>query len=263
MSAQLAVCAEMVFLDLPLIERVMKLDDAGFEIELWDIRDKDLSALAATGARFGSMTGYSEGSLCDADSAHHVVRTAGELIPAAKELGIKRLVVHPAQLIDGQAATPRFRATGDMWLTAAKTLEELGRLGEEHDVIFMLENLNTILDHPGIPLGRAKDTLSLVKAVDHPNVKMMLDLYHAQIGEGNLIELVRAASPYIGEIQVADVPGRCEPGTGEINYRTVAAALSQLGYSGPVGMEAYASADSEAAIAAFAQAFEPLLQPAS
>ncbi|MGP9488178.1 TIM barrel protein [Glutamicibacter sp. 363] len=261
MSAQLAVCAEMVFLDLPLIDRVKRLDEAGFEIELWDIRDKDLPALAATGARFGSMTGYSEGSLCDPGSAHEVVRTAKELIPAARELGINRLVVHPAQLIDGQAATPRFRATGDMWLTAARTLEELGRIGEEHQVTFMLENLNTILDHPGIPLGRAKDTMSLVKAVGHPNVKMMLDLYHAQIGEGNLIELVRSALPHIGEIQVADVPGRCEPGTGEINYLAVAQALADLDYSGPIGMEAYASADSNAAIAAFAQAFEPLARP--
>lgn len=258
MSAQLAVCAEMVFLDRPLIDRIKKLDEAGFEIELWDIRDKDIPALVATGASFGSMTGYSAGSLCDPDSAHEVVRTARELIPAAKELGISRLVVHPAQLIDGQAATPRFRATGQMWLTAAKTLEELGRLGEEHQVTFMLENLNTILDHPGIPLGRAKDTLSLVKAVGHPNVKMMLDLYHAQIGEGNLIELVRGALAHIGEIQVADVPGRCEPGTGEINYLAVAKVLAELEYSGPIGMEAYASADSEAAIEAFAHAFAPL-----
>jgi len=263
MRTQLAVCAEMVFLNLPLIERVKRLDEAGFEIELWDIRGMDLDALVATGARFGSMTGYSEGSLCDADSSHEVVRTAEELIPSAKKLGINRLVVHPAQLIDGQAATPRFRATGDMWLTAARTLGKLGELGQKHDVTFMLENLNTILDHPGIPLGRAKDTLSLVKAVDHPNVKMMLDLYHAQIGEGNLIELVRAAGPHIGEIQVADVPGRCEPGTGEINYRAVAQALAQLGFSGPIGMEAYASADSQAAIEAFAEAFEPLFQPAS
>ena len=59
---------------------------------------------------------------------------------------------------------------------------------------------------------------------------MNLDLYHAQIGEGNLIELVREALPHIGEIQVADVPGRCEPGTGEINYPAIAPALDDMGY---------------------------------
>ena len=125
---------------------------------------------------------------------------------------------------------------------------------------FCLENLNTVLDHPGIPLARAKDTLALVEAAGHPNVKLMLDLYHAQLGEGNLIELVRTALPHIGEIQVADVPGRCEPGTGEINYQAVARALADAGYDGTVGLEAWASGDSDAALEAFRAAFT--VQPA-
>ena len=93
-----------------------------------------------------------------------------------------------------------------------------------------------------MPLARAKDTLALVEGVGHPNVKMMLDLYHAQIGEGNLIELIRRCGDAIGEIQVADVPGRCEPGTGEINYPAIARALRDIGFTGTVGMEAWASA---------------------
>ena len=170
------------------------------------------------------------------------------------------MVVHPAELIDGHAARPVYRSTGQMWATGARTLERLGRLGEKYGVTFCLENLNTILDHPGIPLARAKDTLALVQAAGHPNARLMLDLYHAQMGEGNLIELVRSALPYLGEIQVADVPGRCEPGTGEINYAAVAKALAEAGYEGTVGMEAYASGgsssdDSDAALEAFRAAF--------
>ena len=84
----------------------------------------------------------------------------------------------------------------------------------------------------------------------------MLDLYHAQIGEGNLIELVRRAGPLIGEIQVADVPGRCEPGTGEINYPAIAAALDAMGYDGTVGLEAWAAdGDSQRALDRFRAAF--------
>jgi hypothetical protein len=79
----------------------------------------------------------------------------------------------------------------------------------------------------------------------------MLDLYHAQIGEGNLIALCRKALPFIGEIQVADVPGRCEPFTGEINYPAVAKALHEMGYAGTVGLEAWASADDERALERF------------
>ena len=84
---------------------------------------------------------------------------------------------------------------------------------------------------------------------------MMLDLYHAQIGEGNLIDLLRRALPHIGEIQVADVPGRCEPGTGEINYPAIARALEQAGYTGTVGMEAWAESDSGLALERFREAF--------
>jgi hydroxypyruvate isomerase len=84
---------------------------------------------------------------------------------------------------------------------------------------------------------------------------MNLDLYHAQIGEGNLIELVREALPYVGEIQVADVPGRCEPGTGEINYPAIAKVLAAEGYEGVVGLEGWPSGDSDAAVESFRSAF--------
>ena len=138
-----------------------------------------------------------------------------------------------------------------MWLQAARTLERLARLGEREGVVFCLENLNIAVDHPGVPFAKAADTLALVSAVDHPNLRLNLDLYHAQIGEGNLIELLEAALPYIGEIQVADVPGRCQPGSGEINYPAIARALSRLGYSGTIAMEAFATGDSEQALADF------------
>ncbi|MET3905633.1 TIM barrel protein [Paenarthrobacter sp. 4246] len=262
MSFRLAVCAEMLYGELPLTERVKRIHGQGFEVELWDTRGRDIAALAATGARFSSMSGYFGGSLTDPRSAEEVLASAEKLIPVALELGVERMVVHPAELGEGgHAVRPVHRSTGEMWLTGRSTLERLGALGEKHGVTFALENLNTILDHPGIPLARAKDTLALVSAVNHPNVRMMLDLYHAQIGEGNLIQLVRTALPWVGEIQVADVPGRCEPGTGEINYRGVADALLKAGYAGVVGLEAKAAGgddleSGDAALAAFRAAFE-------
>ena len=251
----LAVCAEMVFRDLPIIERVRRIHELGFAVEIWSWHDKDLAALAGTGARFSSMTGYLHGDLIDPASADEVVQTAELSIKAAQTLGVPRLNLHTAELVDGHAARPRQRSTGQMWLTAMHTLERIGELGAAAGVTFCVENLNTIVDHPGVPLARAKDTLALIEGVDHPNVKMMLDLYHAQIGEGNLVELVRRCGSAIGEIQVADVPGRCEPGTGEIHYPAIATALRDMGYRGPIGLEAWASGDSEDALAAFRAAF--------
>jgi hydroxypyruvate isomerase len=84
---------------------------------------------------------------------------------------------------------------------------------------------------------------------------MNLDLYHAQIGEGNLVQLVERALPFVGEIQVADVPGRCEPGTGEIHYPAIAAALHRLDYHGVVGLEGWASGEPDQALDGFRHAF--------
>lgn len=249
------MCSEMVFTELPLLDRVTRIDELGFDVEIWSWHDKDLEALAATGARFSSMTGYLSGDLIDREGADEVVRTAELSIEAAETLGVPRLNLHTAELVDGRAARPRQRATGEMWLTAARALQRIGERGAAAGVTFCVENLNTLVDHPGVPLARAKDTLALVEGVGHPNVKMMLDLYHAQIGEGNLIELVRRCGDAIGEIQVADVPGRCEPGSGEIHYPAIAAALRDIGYEGTVGLEAYASGDSTAALEAFRSAF--------
>jgi hydroxypyruvate isomerase len=252
----LAVCAEMVFTDKPFIERVNLIDALGFAVELWDWSNKDINALAGTGAQFTSMTGYLAGELIDQDGAEELLRTAEQSIAVAHRLGTPNLNLHGTGLDNrGLPVRPISVVTGAMWLAAEKTLQRIGELGRREGVVFTLENLNTPVDHPGTPFATAADTHALVEAVDNPHLRMNLDLYHAQIGEGNLIELIRRCAPYIGEIQVADVPGRCEPGTGEINYPALAAAIEQVGYTGVVGLEAWASGDSHAALERFRAAF--------
>jgi hydroxypyruvate isomerase len=258
----LAVCAEMVFTEVPIEERVRRIHDLGFAVEIWDWTTKDLDALAATGARFTSMTGYVKGDLTDPDGAEALLRTAEQSIAAAAKLGAPNLNLHGTGL-DGRGLPilPVHTVTGQMWLAAERTLARIAALGEREGVVFTLENLNTAVDHPGTPFARAADTRALVQAVESPHLRMNLDLYHAQIGEGNLVQLVRDSINWVGEIQVADVPGRCEPGTGEICYPAVARALHELGYSGVVGLEAWASADSHGALARFRDAFTPWVTP--
>jgi hydroxypyruvate isomerase len=253
---RLAASAEMVFLELPFTERVRRIAGLGFEVELWDWTTKDLDALAATGARFSSMTGYVRGTLADPDGAEELLRTAEESLAVAERLDCPRLNVHGTGLDPkGLPMVATEVVTPAMWLRAARTLGRLATLGERAGRVFTLENLNTAVDHPGTPFARAADTLALAEAVDSPHLRMNLDLYHAQIGEGNLIQLVERALPVVGEIQVADVPGRREPGTGEINYPAVAAALDRLGYTGVVAMEAWASGDPVLALERFRTAF--------
>jgi hydroxypyruvate isomerase len=253
---RLAVCAEMVFLDLPFEERVRRISELGFEVEIWDWTTKDVDRLADTGATISSMTGYLTGTLADPDGAAELLRTAELSLRVAERLDCPRLNVHGTGLdAKGLPVVASPLVTPAMWLTAARTLTRLAELGERAGRVFTLENLNTAVDHPGTPFARAADTMALVAAVDSPYLRMNLDLYHAQIGEGNLIQLVEQTLPLVGEIQVADVPGRREPGTGEINYPAVAGALDRLGYTGVVGLEAWASTDSVIALDQFRAAF--------
>ncbi|KQU53370.1 hydroxypyruvate isomerase [Rhodococcus sp. Leaf278] len=252
----LAASAEMLYLDLPFVERVRRIHARDLQVEIWNWATKDIDSLIETGAIFSSMTGYLEGNLTENDGIDELLRTAAMSLDVAERLDCPRLNLHGTGLDgDGLPVRPVEIVTPTMWLTAVDTLRRIAELGEAADRVFTLENLNLTVDHPGTPFARASDTLALVRAVDSPHLKMNLDLYHAQIGEGNLIDLVTESLPHIGEIQVADVPGRCEPGTGEINYMAIAAALDKLGYTGVVGLEGWASGDPDVALDAFVTAF--------
>nr|WP_255669806.1 TIM barrel protein [Aeromicrobium wangtongii] len=250
----------MVFTDLPHLERVERIHAAGFAAEIWDWTTKDAPALVATGADFTSMTGYVTGDLITSEGADDLLRTAERSIAFAQAIGCPSLNLHGTGLGEGGLPVrPVEVVTGDMWLAAGRTLSRIAELGETHGVTFVLENLNTEVDHPGTPFARAADTVALVAAVDSPHLKLNLDLYHAQIGEGNLVQLLQRAAPHLGEVQVADVPGRCEPGTGEVRWPFVARALADAGYEGVVAMEAFAIdpsvEGSDRALEAFREAF--------
>ena len=256
MSFTLAVCSEMVYQDLPLIERIEKIHARGLAAEIWDWSNKDLPAIAATGVRITSMTGYLRGTLHTSAGSAELLATMEESIVASRLIGTPNLNLHGTGLGEGGLpAEPVDVVTDAMWEAAHETLTKVAALGKRENVTFVLENLNLDVDHPGVPFARAHDTLKLVAGVNSPHLKLNLDLYHAQIGEGNLIELAEKCLPYIGEIQIADVPGRCEPFTGEINYKNVAKALDSMGYTGVIGMEAFASGDSDLAIDRFVEAF--------
>lgn len=252
----LAACAEMLWTDQPIAWRLRRLTEMGFLAEIWDWTQHDIADLEGSGATFSSMTGYISGRLTDDAGATELLETAKASIAVAQRIGCPRLNLHGTGLgPGGRPVTPMHTINGADWLKARDTLERLADLAEQHGVTFVLENLNTALDHPGVPFARAQDTLALVSSINRPGLRLNLDLYHAQIGEGHLIELCRQAMPWIGEIQVADVPGRMEPGTGEISYPAIARALAAMGYSGVIGMEALASGPPEDALAAFRTAF--------
>jgi len=107
---------------------------------------------------------------------------------------------------------------------------------EKEGVLLLVEALNN-QDIPGFHLVGTRDTLGLLDDVNHPNIRLQYDIYHMQKMEGNLITTIETHLPRIGHIQLADNPGRHEPGTGEINFPNLFRAIDAAGYDGWIGCE--------------------------
>lgn len=118
-----------------------------------------------------------------------------------------------------------------------ETLKRAAGILEPHGLAMVLEPLNTLRNHPGMFLTTTPQAYLVCKAVASPSCKILYDIYHQQITEGNLIPNIDAAWDEIAYFQVGDNPGRREPGTGEINYRNVFKHIHSKGFTGIVGME--------------------------
>lgn len=117
-----------------------------------------------------------------------------------------------------------------------ETLKQGAALLEAHDLVMVLEPLN-FRDHPGLFLTKAAQAYAVCKAVDSPSCKILFDVYHQQIQEGNLLPNIDATWEEIAYFQLGDNPGRKEPTTGEINYGNVLRHIHGKGFTGVYGME--------------------------
>jgi hydroxypyruvate isomerase len=127
----------------------------------------------------------------------------------------------------------------DMGYQTAHVIESLKRAAEilePHNLVMVLEPLNFI-NHPGLFLTHSDQAYSLCKAVDSPSCKILFDIYHQQITEGNLIRNIDNSYDEIAYFQIGDNPGRKEPTTGEINYKNIFKHISEKGFTGILGME--------------------------
>lgn len=253
---RLSICADTVFLDLPFEERLKKIADAGFLVEFWGWKGRNLEVISQNNIPVCGFSGTQGGSCVHPDGMADYVAGIAESTPVGKKYGASFLVVHGGELgPNGEVVHKISSNPATHWITAYKALSQLAKLGEESGITYTLEVLNTKVDHAGYSINIIEDAVRLVKEVDSPHVKILFDIYHTQVEEGNVAELLQKFHQYVGHIHVADVPGRHEPDTGELNYRFIAQVLREVGYEGIVGLEAYAKSDSNEAMERFRAAF--------
>ena len=128
-------------------------------------------------------------------------------------------------------------AWGYQMANATELLKRCAEIFEPHDLVLVMEPMNHRINHPGMFLHTVPQAYQLCRSVDSPSVKILYDIYHVQIQEGNLIPNIDLAWDEIDYFQIGDTPGRNEPLTGEINYRQVFAHIHEKGYEGFLGLE--------------------------
>lgn len=239
-----SLCIEMFFMDAPFAERFRPAREAGFDyIEFWSWTDKDIPKVRELCQRhdlgIASFSGDRSLSLIDAAQRGDYIRFVDRSLEAAGFLGCENLVIHSNGLGDGGVVLNPYDHLSRLQKTEAmaETLKGLALRAEKAGVTLLLEALNTRVDHPGNFLSSTAQAAEIVDSVGSPWIKILYDVYHMQIMEGNILSTLRRYMDRIGYIHIADVPGRHEPGTGEINFPNVMKELGKLGYDGFVGFE--------------------------
>ena len=231
----------MLFTDLPFLQRFAAARQAGFTLVEFLFpydhpAEKVREALDDNGLKVvlfnlpsGNWAGGDRGIGASPDRVDEFRAGIKTAVAYAKVLGVPRMNCLAGKMVPGHSREQHIITLVENLKASADALGEIG-------VKQVVENINTF-DIPGFVLNRVQDVLDVIGAVNRPNVAVQYDMYHAQRTEGNLVQILREHLAAIDHVQVADNPGRHQPGTGEVNYRFVFAEMDKLGYQGSVGLE--------------------------
>jgi len=235
-KTRFAANVEMWWTALPFLDRIRAAHALGFPaIEFWPWRGKDLDAIAALTAELGlevaqfTAWGFAPG-LNEAKNHERFVAEIEASCAAAHRLRCRKMTV-----VGGNDVPGASQAQMHEQITAG--LKLAAKVAEREQVLLILEPMNVRVDHKGHCLYGSEAAVRICRAVGSPMVKINWDLYHCHISEGDLCGHLREGFDQLGYVQLADHPGRTEPGTGEIHYPRVLRELHELGYRGCVGVE--------------------------
>ena len=250
-------CIDTLYTELDWYDRFAAAKADGFDaVEFWDWRIRDLEKAAkcaqSAGILISGFNGDADYSLVDPDHYEAYLSELQKSMDAAKVLGAPSVTIHSNALGEGGVVVNHYDdLSGTVKLTSmVRTLTAAAKLAEDNGIRINLEGLNTFTDHVGNFLATTRMAAEVVRLIGSPMLKILYDVYHMQINEGNLCWNIRQYADTLGHIHIADVPGRHEPGTGEINYAQVLSCLDETGYAGIVGCELFPETDTKAAVKA-------------
>jgi hydroxypyruvate isomerase len=239
---QLSVMLWTVFPNLPFEQRLEKVAEAGYrnvelvgEYDQWT--DEDFKRANAKrkqlGISFDCTAGLKHG-VSIPDHRQPLLDELRHALPVMQHIDCPSMILLSGNRVPGMSRDVQHRCCIDTLKAAAELVEGKSINGEP--VRLLLETIDPE-ENPQYYLTEIAQALQVVESVNHPQVQLLYDFYHEQITAGNLIAKLEKSIPHLGLVHIADVPGRHEPGTGEINYQNIFRKLAALNYTGVVAME--------------------------
>lgn len=247
---KLAANLSMMFQDLPFLDRFNAAAEAGFSgVEFLFPYDHDAALIAERAQQCrlqvvlfnlsaGDWEGGERGIAALPDRMEEFRAGVAKGLDYARALGCPRL-----HLMAGKAA-----ASAECRAALVANIAHAADLAAADNVEILIEPINTRVDIPGYFYGTSAEALSVIDEAGRANVRLQYDIYHMQIMEGDLARTIERLLPRIGHMQLADNPGRAEPGSGEINYPWLLSRIDALGYAGWMGCEYRPAGDTKAGL---------------
>ena len=234
---ELSPCLELLFTEAgaDISDRVRAAHAAGYPAgEIWSWRDKDLDALERalqdTGMALQTMCTDPMTRIVDPSTHREFLAGLQESIELAERLHSPYLVVTAGDELPG---VPR----AEQRAAVVAVLQRGAALLAGHPVTLLLENLNSRVDHVGTFCDSTADVISILREVDSPQVRLLYDAYHSLVMDEDPVDVLTGNIDLLGHIQIADAPGRHQPGTGQHNWADLLGLFSRLGYRGRIGLE--------------------------
>jgi len=236
---KVSVCIDALFRGKDSVESVLGLRKRGVPaFEFWSWWDKDLQAIKSVQAQTGmEISGFctTSISLVDKRQRHSYIEGLKQSLQVADMLGCKRLITQTGN----DTGYPREYQMKAM----VECLYECVPYLKDADVTLLVEPLNLHVDHAGYFLSSSIEAFSLIDSINSPHVKVLFDIYHQQITEGNITANIVENIDRIGHFHAAGVPGRAELFRGELNYPEIWRMISETGYDGYFGLEYFPQND--------------------
>ena len=247
---KLSVMLWTVYRDLPFEQRLEKVAEAGYQaVELvdeyksWSTEEFRRVSLKVRSLNivFDTIAQVKSG-IADPGGREAFLSDLNTLLPIAEKLECPAIIVLSGNRVEGLSHDAQHQS-------CVETLKRAGDIAGKRNVSLLLENIDPE-ENPKYYLTSVAEGFEIVREVNHPRVKFLYDFYHEQISEGNLIKKLEKNIEEVGLVHIADVPGRHEPGTGEINYPNIFRKLAQLRYDRYAAMEFIPTGDAVASLRA-------------